>query len=259
GSATVELVTDGSVTGTQEVFGTANVTVSGTVYRLADPSIDNSPIAFGNVHVGDIVAAQAVSITNNAANDTFSENLNATTDGTTGGVMSSGSFSGLGPEGTNSTDITVNINSSSAGDKSGTATIDFESDGDGINSLGQTTLGSQTVNVSGAVYRYAEASAHSPEPVVLGNVHVGDTSEQALTIGNTAATDGYSESMNASIGAATGDATAAGSINLLAAGGSDSASLVVGVDTSTAGAKSGTASIGLVSDGSGTSELGQTA
>ena len=115
------------------------------------------------------------------------------------------------------------------------------------------------MNVTGTVYRYASASAHSPEPVVLANVHVGETSELALTINNTAAADGYSESMNASIGGATGHATAAGSFNLLAAGTSNSTSLVVGVDTSSAGAKSGTASISLVSDGTGTSELAQTA
>ncbi len=60
------------------------------------------------------------------------------------------------------------------------------------------------------VYRLATASAHSPEPVALGNFHVGDTASTALTLSNSASTDGFSEKLSASLGGATGNATASG-------------------------------------------------
>ena len=87
---------------------------------------------------------------------------------------------------------------------------------------------------------------------------MGDAAQQALTLSNQAANDGFSESLTANFSGTAGDATAAGSIDLLSPGAVDSASLVVGVDTSSAGAKSGTAVIDFVSDGSGSSGLGQT-
>ena len=52
--------------------------------------------------------------------------------------------------------------------------------------LGTTALTSQTVNVTGSVFRFAAPSAHTPEPVTLGNRHVGDAApSQALTAATT--------------------------------------------------------------------------
>ena len=252
GTATVQLDTDGTVSGTAESFGSTVVSIDGSVYAYADPVTNNSPFSFGNVRVGD-TAEGALSITNNAADDGFSENLNASVDAVSGGVAASGSFTGLGPQATNDTDITVGIDTSTAGNKTGDATIGLVSDGTGINSLGQTSLTSQTVDVSGNVFRLAEAGAHTPEPVVIADSHVGDTAQQALSITNTALADTYSESLNASIGGDTGDVSSSGSFNLLAAQATDSSSLVVGINTGSAGAKSGTATISSESDGTGTS------
>ena len=73
----------------------------------------------------------------------------------------------------------------------------------------------QTLSISGAAYRLAAPSAHTPEPVSFGNVHVGAAATQALSITNTAANDGFSEKLDASLGGATGNATASGSFSLL--------------------------------------------
>ena len=255
GSATIELSTDGVVTGTTEVFGTANVNVSGNVYRLAEPSAHSpEPVVLVNVRVGD-VSQTALTLNNDAVNDGFSEALNANFTGTTGDANASGAIVQLAAGGSDNSSLVVGINTSSAGAKSGTAALVLESDGDGINSLGQTTLVGQTVNVSGNVYRLAQAGAHTPEPVVLADSHVGDTAQQTLSMSNTAANDGFSESLSANIGGATGDASASGAFNLLGAGQSDSSNLVVGINTSTAGAKSGTATISSESDGNGTSNI----
>lgn len=109
------------------------------------------------------------------------------------------------------------------------------------------------------LYRLAEAS---PQPVYLGTIHVGQSfATQAITIGNAAANDGYSEKLNASMSGVAGDATAGGSFVLLAPGDTDNTSLVVGLgnsDTNVAGAKSGMVTLALASDGTGTSGYGAT-
>jgi hypothetical protein len=146
----------------------------------------------------------------------------------------------------------------------GAVIVNFASDGTGTSGLGLTTLPSQSVGVSGtiettgSVFRLASASPATPNPVNFGNVRVGTSATQALTIGNTAANDGFSEKLNASIGGATAGVTAAGSFNLLGPQSSNNASLVVGIDTASAGARNGTATITLASDGTGTSGLGVT-
>src|SRR6185437_342438 len=94
--------------------------------------------------------------------------------------------------------------------------------------------------------------------ISFGNHHVNDVVAQALTLTNAAAADGFSEALDASIGAASAGVTAAGSFSGLAAQASDATSLTVGLDTGTAGAKAGTATITLTSDGTGTSGLGLT-
>jgi len=154
----------------------------------------------------------------------------------------------------------VGINTSTAGAKSGTASIGLVSDGAGINSLGQTALAGQTVNVSGNVYRLAEATIDNPLSFLFGNVNVGDPVSQALSISNTAANDGFSEGLKASFGTAS-DARIlnnSGSIGLLAAGGTDNSNMVVSVNTLTAGPLSGTQTINFTSDGASTSGLGVT-
>jgi len=261
GTATIGLTSDG--TGTSGLANTTlasqTVNISGNVFRLAAASAHSpEPIAFGNFHVGDMAPSQKISLTNTAATDGFSENLDASIGSATGGVTANGAFMGLAPGVTNNTSLSVGINTSSAGDKSGTATIALTSDGTGTSGLANTTLSSQTVNVTGGVYRLASPSVHTPEPVNFGIVHIGATPSHSLSITNNATNDNFSEKLNASIGSATGGVTTAGSISQLAPG-STSTALSVGIDTATAGNKSGTATISFASDGTGTSGLGVTA
>jgi hypothetical protein len=261
GTATITLTSDGSGTsglGTTGL-GTQTVNVTGTVYRLAAASAHTpEPINFGNFHVGDTAPSQLLSITNSAANDGFSEKLDASIGGATAGVTTnSGAFSLLAPQATNSSNLAVGLDTTSAGAKSGTATITLTSDGSGTSGLGTTGLGTQTVNVTGTVYRLASASA--PAPVNFGIVHVGDTPTQTISITNSAANDGFSEKLDASIGTPTGGViTNSGSFTQLNPQATNSTSLSVGVNTATAGSISGTASISLTSNGTGTSGLAPT-
>ncbi|MEM8953221.1 MAG: choice-of-anchor D domain-containing protein [Verrucomicrobiota bacterium] len=258
GTATLDLTSDGTGSSGlgQTALGSQTVNVSANVFRFAAPSSASAnPVNFGNLRVGD-TPSENLSLTNTAANDGFSEALNAAFSGTTGDASATGSFNLLGPGATDNSSLTVGIDTSTGGAKAGTAIIDLTSDGAGSSGLGQTALGSQTVNVSANVFRLASPSAASPNPVDFGIIHVGDTPSQAISFTNTATNDGFSEGLNASIGSLTGDASAAGSFNLLAAGSTDSSSITVGIDTSTAGVKSGSAEIVLASDGTGTSGFG---
>jgi hypothetical protein len=265
GSATLNYVSDGTGTSglSNIAAGSQVINVTGSVYRLASAN-NLGAIAFGNVHVGDTVQ-QALNITNTAVNDAFSEKLNASFGASSDGrITTSGGINLLVAGSTNNSSMIVGLDTSAAGSVNGTQVINFASDGTGTSGLGLTALASQTIGVSGdittsgSVFRLASASPAAPNPVNFGNVRVGTVTDQALSISNTAANDGFSERLNASISSNGAPVIASGSFNLLGPQATDSTSLHVGIDTSSAGAKNGSATIALVSDGDGTSGLGQT-
>ena len=233
-------------------------------YRLAEANTLGA-VSFGNVHVGD-VASQALTISNLAVNDGFSEKLNASFGSADDPrITFAGSVGLLGAGQSDFGSMTVGLNTAAAGSVNGAVVVHFASDGTGTSGLGITALPSQSVGVSGTiqavgnVFRLASPSPAAPNPVDFGNVRVGSTASQALTIANTAPNDGFSEKLNASIASASPGVTAAGSFSLLAAQASNGTALVVGIDTATAGARSGSATITLASDGTGSSGLGLTA
>jgi len=131
-----------------------SVTVTQTGYRLATAAATLTPVTLTNIHVGRSFATKAVSITNSAANDTFSENLDvlSTTPGT--GTSASGTFSGLVAQTANNSSILVGLTGtqSTAGTFGGTVTLNLTSDGTGTSGLGQTANGTSTVAVTGTVY-----------------------------------------------------------------------------------------------------------
>jgi hypothetical protein len=156
--------------------------------------------------------------------------------------------------------LIVGIDTSTAGAKGGSVLLNLCSNASGTSDLDRTVLPSQTVNVSGVVFRLASAGAHTPEPVNFGTFHVGALApSQTSSVSNDVPNDGFSEALDATIGSPTGGVTTnAGSFSLLAPGATNSASLAVGIDTSSAGSKDGTATITLTSNGTGSSALGTT-
>ncbi|MCB1869329.1 MAG: choice-of-anchor D domain-containing protein, partial [Gammaproteobacteria bacterium] len=181
-------------------------------------------------------------------------------------ASASGSFSLLGAQQTNSADLVVglgNADTSTAGAKSGTATISLESDGTGTsNIVGNVDLGTQTVNVSGNVYRLAEGLAQEAGDNVIdfGNFLVGNTVTRNLTITNTALNDTFSEELNALFGTLTNGtpsfgtlSTNGGSVDLLGAGQSNSVNMTVSYMAAAAGSIGGSVEILFESDGTNTS------
>ena len=121
------------------------------------------------------------------------------------------------------------------------------------------------VLAAGAAAFNAAVGSTVPSPVVVANQRVGGSNLAALTVANTAPAGAFSEDLNASFGASTGNAgTNGGSISGLLAGATNSTAMKASVDTAGAGAKSGTVIVNYqtagavngVSNGLGTASAG---
>ena len=136
-------------------LGTQPIPVSASVYRFAQPTILNAqPVDFGIVHVGDTISPVGVAIKNNASADGFSERLDASFTGSSAGLLTSGSVNNLAAGSSNSA-MTLSLNTTTAGVRDGQATVAFVSDGSGVNTLGQTPLGTTDVQVTATVNNFA--------------------------------------------------------------------------------------------------------
>ncbi len=228
-----------------------------TAYGLAQSSAHTpEPVVFGNHHVGDSVST-ALTLTNTATPAAYSEGLDASIAAASGAATGTGRFTALAAGASNGTSLLVGLNTASAGALSGTDVITLASDGAGLDTAGTTSLGTQIVNVSGAVYAYAQASVANNGTVTLANTHVGQAVSGTLAVSNGAAANGYSEALDGALAGAGSGVAAGGSFSGLAAG--TGTSLAVGYLASAGGSYAGTATLSLVSDGTGIDGLGTTA
>jgi hypothetical protein len=106
------------------------------------------------------------------------------------------------------------------------------------------------------LYAAAQAAVHTPRPVVFAHVHVGDIATETVTVTNKAAVSPYTEVLDAGLSAVTTGFTTAGSVKGLVAGASNSTALTLTENTTVAGARSGSAKLGLETDGTGVDGLG---
>jgi hypothetical protein len=218
-------------------------------YNLAAAAVSPNPVNLANQRVGG-TASGVLTIANTAPAGSFTEGLNAAFGTFTGAALTNGGAVNLLAGGTsNSNTMSVRLDGSTAGAKSGTVQIVLNSDGTGTSGLGITALPSQTINVSGNFYNLAVGSA-TPTPVVIANQRVGGSASQLLTVSNTAAAGSFSEALNASFSATADAATHnGGSVGNLIAGGANATAMSVGVNTATAGAKTGSVTLAYQSDG----------
>ena len=207
----------------------------------------NTPttIIFPNVRVGGI-DSQHVSVTNTAA--AGAANLDVTLSAS-GNAIGTGAITGLAPGVTDATDLSVGIDTSAAGARSGGVTENFVSDAGGGNTL-PIAQEDPYIDVFGSVYRPA---AFTVQPNNL-TVHVGDPGTQSLTITNTDPNDGYSENLIATVIGTTGGVMASGSTGDIAP--LSTGALALHFSTATAGLI-GTVTLDLKSDGIGIDGLGQ--
>ena len=262
GTATIGFVSDASNVGgcapnCQLVLPSQNVVVTGGVYQIAQANVPTN-INLGNVHVGGTLS-QAITIGNtNIAPEGFQEGLDVAVGGTSGGATGNGSITNLAAGGTSNA-ITLGLTGIGAGNQSGQVNLNLASNGAGTSGLATLNLGTQAVTVNAVGYDLAQAGV-TPTPVTLANQRVGGTATQALTIANLAPNSAFSETLSASFGASGGNATNnGGSVSGIAGGASNSSSLAVGVNTSAAGARTGTVTVNLASNEVNSSGLGTTA
>ena len=259
GTETLAFISDGTGTsglGTTSL-GTQAVSITGTFYNLAAGKLAATTIAFGNHHVGDTVAAKAVSLTNSAPTGAFSEKLNASLTSGIIGVTAAGSITGLAAGAANATTLKLTDTATTAGSIAGKAALGLVSDGTGIDGLGTTSLLGQTITVTGGNFALASGTLASTN-LNLGIIHAATAATGALSLTNGAPIGGFGESLDAGLSGASAGLSTAGSITGLLAGATNSSVLQLTVTTATTGVYAGTANLGLVSDGAGTSGLGTT-
>jgi hypothetical protein len=259
GAATVDLTSDGS---TIDTLGTTALTAqvinaTGTIYNLATAAaVTPNPVIFGEAHVGATLT-HGVTLDNTAASGIYSENLDAIFTHSGGSLTGSGSVSEL-LAGSTSSALSVALNSLTAGVITGTATLGLTSDGTGIDTLGNTGLVAQTISATGTIFNLATASAVAPNPINFGILHIGGTLDQGLTISNTAPIGAYSEALDVGFTGSTTNVATGGTIDLLNPGSLSTNVLSVALSSATAGTISGSATLGLTSDGSLVDTLGTT-
>jgi hypothetical protein len=258
GAVQVQLATNGTGTsglGNLNLGGAQTVNVTGTGWRLAAANTQPATINFGNVLQGSS-QAQFLNIQNTAVADGFSERLDAhfLGGGTTGAAINNGgSVSLLSAGASNNTAMSVGVNTGAIGSQTGQVIVAFDSNGSGTSGLGLTGLPNQNIgilaNVQVNVGTLAQPSAIAPNPVNFGNFRVGDPGAGPvnLSISNGAV---VGEGLNASIATGSSGFGATGAFTSLAPGATNNSSLQVSFNgTGSAGAKAGTATVSLVSDG----------
>ncbi len=266
GKVTLNLVSDGQGTSGlgKTSLASQSVTVTGTGYNLAQSNVI-APINLGVLHAGSGIVSQAISISNVAPTGAFTEGLDSafgayTNSGGTINPTFSGSITNLAAGATDSTSMKIAVNTANVGTVSGNIAILQNSNGS-IDRLGNTKLATQNPAVSGSVTatitNLAVAQINNAQPIDFGNVRIGTTlSSTALSVTNAAPVSAFSKGLIGSVVGTTGTGTgitAAGSFgspgNSLAAGQTNTSGIQVGIDTTTAGAKSGNAVVDFKSDG----------
>jgi autotransporter-associated beta strand protein len=193
------------------------VTVTGDVYRLAAGRVNNSAIRLAAIREGGTFVPQAVSITNSSPAG-YSEKLDAAFVSVGGAASASGGLVALAGAATDTSAMALTLASTGvAGPRSGSASLQFRSNGAGTTELPTVSVGGvSSVSVSGDIYRLARPTWTSSS-VSFGNVRVGASGlTRDVKVLNDVAQDGYSDLL--------------GVTRQSAVGGVDLASVVSGVD-----------------------------
>ncbi|MCP5149805.1 MAG: choice-of-anchor D domain-containing protein [Ectothiorhodospiraceae bacterium] len=232
-------------------LGIQSIQVQGTVwaYAVGDAT---SEVNFGAHRVGP-GAVEASLVVSNIGPDTggATETLRASFDAMPAGFLVEGSAGPLdvGAIGVGSPrDVTLSFLTAVSGDFTGTTLdIGFVSEAAAGTGLSDTDVGGQSVTLNGKVYAAAEASV-TPTAIDLGILRQGQlVAGENLAVSNVA-TGGLVDVLRGGFSAVDGPFTASGDLGAgVAAGATDSTSLLLGIDTSAAGVFDGTATLDLVS------------
>lgn len=259
GTATLSLVSDASNIGNcapycQMALGSQDVNVSGTVYRLANPSVNNSPVNLV-ARVGDASPTASIAVTN-ASPDAYTERLDASFGGSTPtGFSTTGSIVGLAAQGSSNA-LQVALNTGTAGFFGGAATINLTSSGAGTTLAADEALGSASVGLSGKVYQAAQGQLNT-NAIDFGIVHVGDIiSAQGVSVTNSATAAALNDVLMGDISGGNSPFILNGTLGSgTTAGNTDNSSLTVGLNTASAGVYNSSATVNFRSHNSDMADL----
>jgi autotransporter-associated beta strand protein len=169
GSSAFTTLSTGSYAFTPSVTSAMNVNIgtaanagstSGVTVTVWNPAAANSisgTLSLGTVLKGATLS-QALSLQNTAPNGGFSEKLDVRFGTLSGVTTNSGSISLLTPQATDGASMVVGFSTATAGAKTGSADVNFWTDGQGTSGLAPLQLASQTVSLTGTVLDPALAS-----------------------------------------------------------------------------------------------------
>ena len=249
GSATVSFVSDASNVGNcapncQLTLPSQNVSVSGNVYRLANPVLNTSTVTLV-ARVGDAAPTGVISVTNSSP-DAFTEGLKASLGAAPGGFSASGSIGNLAAGATDASTLKATLNTALAGVFAGPLSVSFTSTGEGTTGAADVAVGSAPVGLSGKVY--TPALAQVAAAVDFGIVHKGESvSTRNVTVANIAEVSALNDVLRGSFGGASGPFAASGNLAGVAAGAADGTSFSVALNTASAGIFTGSATATLAS------------
>ncbi len=226
-------------------------------YNAAAGNATPSPVQVGNQRVNGHASA-ILTVANTAVAGAFSEDLNASFGSSSGSASGSGGISGrlAGTNNTGTGAMTVAVDSSVAGARTGTVTLNYQTAGavNGVsNGLGLASAGSQTITVNGNVYQAASGQLVTA-PLNFGTIQVGQVVNQNLVVRNNATgAAGFVEDLNASFGAAgNAQITGSGTLSGITAGNNSTAAngaMAVTVTGAVAGALNSSIAVDYFSAG----------
>lgn len=273
--------------------GTTYFTATASTPIQANANFSAKSISFGNYRVGD-TKSQTITLSNGAFFSTDGTNnadgspklttqaLKISSATASGGSVSYGTFtsqtyvSGAAVTSTsagsfapssntvnapltaiasnNSTNVNIAIDTTTAGNKSGSIVFGLQSVQGNSIATPVSTLNDETVTFTGTGYRAAIANL-STTNAALGKFRVGDSGSTSITVSNSATSgDSYSEKLSVYDKTLTGNATVGTLPASLITAGSNS-SVSVGLNSITAGANSSAVTLKFKSDGTNTSGL----
>jgi len=235
--------------------GTATTSIVSANNVLAEAALGTTVVNFGNFRLG-ATKNQVISLSNVAlaTGNNVTEELSVTSSSANAPASVGGVPAGSLAQGA-SANLTVALDTATAGVRNGTVTLNYGSvkGSSSSTTTSTTSVGSGTITVAGTGYRAATASVSS-STVDLGRFHVGASGlTGSTTVSNTATADGFSESLALASSGATGGASASNLGNVVA-GGSRAVGLGL-ASVSSVGANTGTVTLALASTGAGTSGL----
>ena len=220
--------------------------VTGTVYQVASASKLPSSVYLGAFHVGD-AALKSLTIENTASSPTYGEGLTVDALAAANGAKARvyGNITNLAPGATNSSDIVVGVDTTTAGQVTGTVNLAMTSIPKVV-PLQPLALANATVGVTADIYDYATPTVAN---ITVPSIHVGDPAgflDGNILVRNTTTGGLYAESLKATVLSTSSNLTARSSQVIATAGSSQA--LTVNLATPTQGGQSfGTVTLGYTS------------